>query len=509
MKAIILARVSTKEQEEGHSIGAQRQRLADYCARKGLDVIKTFELVESSTRGERKEFAAMLEFAKSRNETIAIVADAVDRFQRSFKESVLVDELRRQGVVELHFYREGMVIDKGASSSDILRWDFSVMGAKAYVLNLSENVKRSLEFKRRNGEWGGKAPIGYLNERDANNRSTLVLDPERSFLVRMLFEDYAKGCYSISGDMVQLARKWGLKNKTRKGGYLTAGQIHSILTNPFYHGEMRVKGKLYQHVYEPLIDKDLFDRCEDVRLGKSRQTATRYSQKPFVFRGLLKCAVSQRVVTSDMKKGKHVYLICRDPSDSSKKLFVPEKKVLEQVLEVFRSIQIPEKLLDALLAHMRASHEAENQFHLDAIAGLRREYDQTRDRLATLLDLRLDKSITQDEYDRKARELKERQAEIALRIEQHQEGEGSFRMTLESLISIASRAAKIFERSNIEQKRQLIAFVFSNLRLRGKKLEFSLRPPFDLMVDRADYASWLGDLDSNQDYPGQSRRVYR
>ena len=35
----------------------------------------------------------MLEFAKAQKETIAIVADAVDRFQRSFKESVLIDEL--------------------------------------------------------------------------------------------------------------------------------------------------------------------------------------------------------------------------------------------------------------------------------------------------------------------------------------------------------------------------------------------------------------------------------
>jgi DNA invertase Pin-like site-specific DNA recombinase len=31
MRAIILARVSTKEEEEGHSIAAQRQRLLDYC----------------------------------------------------------------------------------------------------------------------------------------------------------------------------------------------------------------------------------------------------------------------------------------------------------------------------------------------------------------------------------------------------------------------------------------------------------------------------------------------
>ena len=47
------------------------------------------------------------------------MADAVDRFQRSFKESVLIDELIRKEQVELHFYREGMVIGKGASSTDI------------------------------------------------------------------------------------------------------------------------------------------------------------------------------------------------------------------------------------------------------------------------------------------------------------------------------------------------------------------------------------------------------
>jgi DNA invertase Pin-like site-specific DNA recombinase len=170
MKAIILARVSTKEQEEGHSIAAQRQRLVDYCARRGLKLIKTYELVESSTRGERKEFAEMLEFALAQNETVAIVADAVDRFQRSFKESVLIDDLIRKERVELHFCRESMVIGKGASSTDILRWDFSVMGAKSYVLNLSENVRRSLEYKRRNGEWGGKAPLGYLNRRDVDNK---------------------------------------------------------------------------------------------------------------------------------------------------------------------------------------------------------------------------------------------------------------------------------------------------------------------------------------------------
>jgi hypothetical protein len=63
----------------------------------------------------------MLEFAKAQNETVAIVADAVDRFQRSSKESVLIDELIRKEQIELlHFYREAMVIGKNASSTYIL-----------------------------------------------------------------------------------------------------------------------------------------------------------------------------------------------------------------------------------------------------------------------------------------------------------------------------------------------------------------------------------------------------
>jgi hypothetical protein len=75
--------------------------------------------------------------------------------------------------------------------------------------------------------------------------------------------------------------------------------------------------------------------------------------------------------------------------------------------------------------------------------------------------LELKRRITQDEYDKKARELKERQTEIAVRVEQHQKGEGDFRTTLEGLISLISRAAQLFKRSKPEQKRQLLVFVFS------------------------------------------------
>lgn len=494
MKAIILARVSTKEQEEGHSIEAQKQRLTEYCSRKGLQVIKTFQIIESSTRGERKEFNGILEYARKQKEVIALVADAVDRIQRSFKESVLLDELIRKERLELHFYREGMIIGKSASSSDIMRWDFSVMGAKSYVLQLSENVKRSLEYKRRNGEWSGPAPIGYLNARDSAGKSIIVLDEARAFLVRRLFEEYSTGRCSF-GDLTEKSREWGLTNNRPGNANLSTSHIHKLIQNPFYYGEMSIKGKLYPHKYDTLIDRMMFDRCQAVRLGYNKQPFA-YSDKPFVFRGLLKCAVSGRTVTSDTKKGKYVYLICRDPENPEKKLFIKEDVVLHEIRKAFQSIQIPDEILAAITDHLKQSFDAEKKFYRDAKRDLETESGKITDKLDTLLDMLLEKKISQDIYDRKSHDLVSRRDEIDYQLKNHNEADSQFRLTLSTLFSIAARAYDLFESSKIEQKRMLIGFIFSNLELRGAKLCYSLRKPFDMFVKPVTRSEWLGVVDA-------------
>jgi site-specific DNA recombinase len=58
---------------------------------------------------QRKEFEKILVIIRKSKETIALVADTIDRVQRSFKESVVLEELRKEGKVEIHFMREGLV----------------------------------------------------------------------------------------------------------------------------------------------------------------------------------------------------------------------------------------------------------------------------------------------------------------------------------------------------------------------------------------------------------------
>jgi len=112
--------------------------------------------------------------------------------------------------------------------------------------------------------------------------------------------------------------------------------------------------------------------------------------------------------------------------------------------------------------------------------------------------MRLDKSITQDEYDKKAIELKQRQYELTERLRRIIEADENYSITLISLLNICSKAPELFESSKVEQKRQLINFLLSNLKLKGKKLEFTVKKPFDVLVNLDYRSNWLGREDSNQ-----------
>ncbi len=104
--------------------------------------------------------------------------------------------------------------------------------------------------------------------------------------------------------------------------------------------------------------------------------------------------------------------------------------------------------------------------------------------------------ITQDEYDKKAIELKQRQYELNNQLEIIIEADENYSMTLISLLNICSKPPELFRSSKVEQKRQLINFLLSNLQLRGKKLEYALKKLFDVLVNLDYRSNWLGTLNT-------------
>ncbi len=99
--AIILARVSTPEQEAGHSLEAQLANMQTYAERKGLKVVQVFRIIESSTKGYRPEFERMIEFLKKQKQRHAHIVDCVDRLQRSFTHTPVLNSLMEKNLLEI------------------------------------------------------------------------------------------------------------------------------------------------------------------------------------------------------------------------------------------------------------------------------------------------------------------------------------------------------------------------------------------------------------------------
>lgn len=477
MKTIILARVSSEEQmQQDLSIPAQLARAREYAGRKDLEVVNEYQFDESSFKDRREKFEDVVKEIRESKEPVALVVETVDRLQRSFKESVELDKYRKEGKLEIHFIRENLIVHKDSNSSEIQRWDLGVFVAKSYVLQISDNVKRAFEQKLRNGEYPHQAPVGYLNTQDDKDNSDITHDPKRAHFMKRFFELYATGQYSLKTLAIKLEKEGLTSKKTNEP--IGANKLHECLKNPFYYGEMKYKDKIYPHKYTPLITKDLFDKCQKVRLSWHKKPF-RYAAIPFAFRGLIKCAYCGCTITAEQKKDIYNYYHCTKYRGNCKGLRVKEEDLFAQVEDVLKKLKMPDYVLDDLVKTLKASHEGKIEYNRNSIEGLQKEHRRIQKKLQILYDDRLDGRITTDEYDNLVKEFKQKQENVLTQIQDHDKADENYYLTAPKILTLSQRAYEIFVSSKPEEKRKLLGSLLWNSKLEGKKLSFNLKQPYD------------------------------
>ena len=493
--AILVARVSDKLQDSNK---AQINRLIEYARNQGFKRIQKVRIKESSTKADRKKFQEVIAKVKKSKEPIALFVDTVDRLQRSFKESVVFDDLRKEGKVYLYFHRENLIIHKDSNSADLIRWDMGVMFARSYVLQLSDNVKRSFKQMRLDGIKTGPPPIGYVSvKNDKGKRIDIIPDKNKSALIVDAFNKFSTGNYSVKA-MAKEMTKRGLKgNKNNEP--LANSMMHKILADPFYYGEMRCIGKLYPHKYKPLISQRLFDDVQDILHGR-RKNPSKPLSKEFIFgNGLLKCHKCGCSYSGEEKKGKFIYYSCTNAKGTCKRVYVPEKDLLEPVREIFKKLQLPEEKANEVIRKLKETTEHKSLFQKNELARLRTQYDNLQKKMDRLLDMCSDGLMTREQYEEKIDEAKKEQRKIEDELEAHTNADEDYLMTAGRVIDLSKRALDLFDSksSEIAEKRQLLGFVLQNPTVDGKKLIFTLRNPFDKVLLLNEHPIKLPRQDSN------------
>jgi len=85
-------------------------------------------------------------------------------------------------------------------------------------------------------------------------------------------------------------------------------------------------------------------------------------------------------------------------------------------------------------------------------------------------------------FNNKLKEYKEKQAEIRDEMARYDQADEKFYITANTVLKMAQKALKIFNSSEVPEKRQLLNFLLHNPTLKGENLEFTLKPPFDTMA---------------------------
>lgn len=492
-----LARVSTEEQEDGHTIPAQVQKINDYAKQKDFHLEKVVELTESSTRSDRKKFCELFEVIKKSKIPVILIVETVDRLQRSFRESVELDAVRREGKLEIHFLRENLVLDKDSNSVDLMRWDLAVFVAKTYVMQLSDNVKRSLEQKLRNGEWIGRARVGYLNVDLENGKKWVELDADRAPIVKKAFEWYSTGNYSHT-QIAKMLKDEGLTNNTHWEKPLAKSVVATMLQDPFYYGEMKVKGKLYPHNYEPIISRWLFDKCQKVREGWHKKPF-KTGEVAYAFRGLIThdCGC---LLTPYTKKG-HVYLKCSKYKNNCKGVNVKEDDLIQELAEIFRLLHPPDDVVEDVKSQLRKSQNSEQKFYEQNIKSINIKLTRIQSRFQPAYEDMLDGRITRDEHDKMLQKWKQQERDLLLQLADHSKGDEEFYRTAAYLLDVSRKAHELFMSSQADQKRRFLNFVLANLKMEGRKLVWKLKEPFSAMYEMGNRSDWLRRSDSNRQHP--------
>ncbi len=497
MKAILIARVSTEEQKEmGLSLPAQMARLERYCQNKGFEILDRRSFDESAYSDQRAEFDQIIDSILAQKEKVAVCCDKVDRLSRNMFDK-RVSELYKKALrdeIELHFVSDGQVINSQISAAAGFQFKISLGLAEYYSAAISDNVKRANEQKLRRGEWTGKAPYGYKYVPNAVGKKDIVIDENIGPIIQRCFELYASGAFSL-----ELLHK---KITADYGVVWAKSYMDKLLNNHFYYGVMVVKGKMYPHCYQPLVSQDLFNQVQAVRKSFNKNHH-KYAGRPYLYRGLLRCAECGLAITPEKHKG-FVYYHCTQYKGKHGATWIREEDITDQLGDVFKRLQMPEEILQQTLETLNEVHTNKMEFHNRQFATFTKELND----LTTMMDaLYMDKlkgRISDAEYERFYKKFCTQRDDVTLRLSNLQSAESSYYVTAKYILDLSKKAYELFKSSEVEQKRHLIQLVLSNLKLSDGNIVYEAQKPFDMMLECSDRLLWRPQGDSNPCYRNEN-----
>jgi DNA invertase Pin-like site-specific DNA recombinase len=460
--AVGIARVSTKDQEEGYSLASQDKLIGTYSDNHSFRLLRVFKIAETASKAEqRRIFREAMKFVAD-HQVKNLIVEKVDRHARNFHDAVETDEwLKADEARRIHFIKDSLILHKNSRSQEWLNWGMRVVMSKNYIDNLREEAMKGWAEKLEQGWLPGVPPPGYVNK-TVNGKRIQVVDEAAWRIVKEMFELFLQPGQNGKTITKEMALR-GVR--TRKGRPYVHGRVDEMLKNPYYIGVIRWDGKEYPGNHETFIDRALWERVQE-KMSGGRPAV--YKKHNPLFKNMITCETCGGVVTWQLQKGRY-YGACqrRNPACKMKKT-IREDRLEETIQSLLTDLVCPSQaLIDWVAEQLEAKRETSSQAHLDTLESINKQIDRLTRMDSDLYDDKLAGDITKEVYQTKhatfmeqLNELRAKQGAVEDKVNKNDLPQRL------ALLKLTQKAAKLYQTRTIDQKRVILTKLFSSFTYR-------------------------------------------
>ncbi len=495
-KALLYIRVSTDEQaKHGYSIDMQQDQCRQFAQRNNLQIDKIFiDDGYTAKNMRRPQLKSMIEHIAINYKSISsIIVWRLDRLCRN------TDDYYAS--FKPIFASRGIELLSATENNDMdnpygrYMRNIQINNAELESNLTSIRTIANLREKAKQGSFpGARVPIGYKRIGKERNKK-IVPDPETISFVKYVFELYTSGLFSYAS----LARKMRADGYTPRGKSVTKKMIENILVTYliFYTGKFKFGGVVYDGKHEPIINKETYLSVLKIRNQHSSPKTQTHS---FLYRGLIKCAKTEKLLTAETHKGAHksgnyVYYRCPKNCDQCNdcKCFLKEEVIDNAVKEALDLISLTPENYDNLKENFRIMLDYQKTFDGEKKAEIERSINRLKTRINNLYDDKLDGLISAEMYMKKREEFEYKLDEKLLEYSAINKTNVELIRNLEELSEpLKNLSTYYFQRTDFE-KRYLLKLLCPNLFYDGSKVVISIKSAFIALFNFAIFKNGAPD----------------
>ena len=488
IKYFLYARKSSEsEDRQVASIQSQIDVLKEVAKQNNLEIVDVLFESKSAKAPGRTIFNKMIERI-SKNEAQGIICWKLDRLARNPVDGGSISWMLQNGIIgHIKTYERGYY-----PTDNVLMMSVEFGMANQFIRDLSQNVKRGLRTKAENGIFPAPAPIGYKNYTERGN-ITIIPDPERFDLVRKMFDLILTKNYSPVKILKIVNEEWNFKMPS--GKKLGRSSIYNIFTKPFYCGIFEYpkgSGIWHKGIHKKMITEEEFD---SVQIILGRKGKPHPKTHIFAFTGLMRCAECGAIITAEdkikrQKNGnvhRYTYYHCtkrKNPNCSQGCL--EEKDLEKQILEILANIEIPNTFHDWALKYLKEDTVKDRENIKKITENNQKEYNSCLKKIDSLIEMRMNKELNEQEFLQKKENLLKEKTKLQEILNDTDKRVDQLINKAEALFDFARDAKVNFENGNLEQKRDILSTLGSNLLLKDKILFILMQKPLISMKKAAE-----------------------